>query len=68
MIGQLASGKATSRDVKEEILRRITDGPWGPGTLLPGEVELALPGMSRITPQIRGAIKHVAGVAHVEEF
>jgi GntR family histidine utilization transcriptional repressor len=24
-----------------EILHRITNGPWGPGTLLPGEVELA---------------------------
>lgn len=31
----------TFRDVKEEILRRITQGPWGPGTLLPGEVDLA---------------------------
>lgn len=31
----------TFRDVKVEILRRITQGPWGPGTLLPGEVELA---------------------------
>ena len=25
----------------KEILDRITEGPWGPGTLLPGEVELA---------------------------
>ena len=33
--------KTTFRDVKAEILHRITDGPWGPGTLLPGEVELA---------------------------
>jgi GntR family histidine utilization transcriptional repressor len=31
----------TFRDVMAEILRRITEGPWGPGTLLPGEVELA---------------------------
>ncbi len=29
------------RDVKAEILRRITDGDWAPGALLPGEVELA---------------------------
>jgi GntR family transcriptional regulator, histidine utilization repressor len=29
------------RDVKAEILKRITDGPWGPGTLLPGEIVLA---------------------------
>lgn len=33
--------RTTFRDVKAEIMRRITDGPWGPGTLLPGEVELA---------------------------
>ena len=33
--------KTTFRDVMAEILHRITDGPWGPGTLLPGEVELA---------------------------
>jgi GntR family histidine utilization transcriptional repressor len=31
----------TFRSAMEEILRRITLGPWGPGTLLPGEVELA---------------------------
>jgi GntR family transcriptional regulator, histidine utilization repressor len=31
----------TFRDVMAEILHRITEGPWGPGTLLPGEVELA---------------------------
>ncbi len=35
---------------------------------LPGEVEIALPTKYPITPQIKGAIKHVAGVAHVEEF
>src|SRR5690606_32194035 len=29
------------RDVKAEILRRITDRTWAPGMLLPGEVELA---------------------------
>lgn len=33
--------KTTFRDVKAEILHRITEGPWGPGSLLPGEVELA---------------------------
>lgn len=29
------------RAVKSEILRRITEGDWAPGSLLPGEVELA---------------------------
>ena len=29
--------KTTFRDVKTEILHRITEGPWGPGSLLPGE-------------------------------
>ena len=33
--------KTTFRDVMAEILHRITEGPGGPGTLLPGEVELA---------------------------
>lgn len=36
-----AQDTTTFRDVKKEILKRITEGPWGPGTLLPGEVELA---------------------------
>jgi GntR family histidine utilization transcriptional repressor len=29
------------RDVKREVFRRIRNNQWGPGTLLPGEVELA---------------------------
>ena len=33
--------RTTYREVMAEILHRITDGPWGPGTLLPGEIELA---------------------------
>lgn len=33
--------KTTFRQVMAEILHRITEGPWGPGTLLPNEVELA---------------------------
>ena len=42
--------KTTFREVKAHILRRITEGPWGPGTLLPGEVELAAKfGCSRAT-------------------
>ncbi|MSU91149.1 DNA polymerase III subunit alpha [Rhodobacteraceae bacterium 2CG4] len=35
---------------------------------LPGEVEVELPRRYPVTPQIMGAIKHVPGVAHVEEF
>jgi DNA polymerase-3 subunit alpha len=35
---------------------------------LEGEVALALPEPQRITPQIRGAIKHVPGVVHIEDF
>lgn len=31
----------TFRAVQTEILRRITDGPWGPGSLLPSETDLA---------------------------
>ncbi|OYX44552.1 MAG: GntR family transcriptional regulator [Rhodobacterales bacterium 32-67-9] len=33
--------KKNYRDVKAEILRRITEGDWAPGALLPGEIELA---------------------------
>ncbi len=33
--------KTTFRDVMAEIMQRITEGPWGPGTLLPNEIELA---------------------------
>ena len=29
------------RDIKQEVFRRIRSDEWGPGTLLPGEVELA---------------------------
>ena len=35
---------------------------------LPGEVEVSLPENYPVTPQIISAIKHVQGVAHVEEF
>lgn len=31
----------TFREVKADVLTRITSGDWGPGTLLPSEVELA---------------------------
>ncbi len=34
-------GRTTYRVVQTEILRRITGGPWGPGTLLPTEEDLA---------------------------
>ena len=36
-----ATEKTNYRDVKAEILRRITEGDWAPGARLPGEVELA---------------------------
>jgi len=29
------------REIKQHVFKRIRDGEWGPGTLLPGEVELA---------------------------
>ena len=31
----------TFKTIQTEILRRITEGPWGPGTHLPSETELA---------------------------
>lgn len=33
--------KTGYRDVKAEILKRITEGDWAPGALLPGEIDLA---------------------------
>ncbi len=33
--------KSTYRDVKSDILSKITKGEWGPGSLMPNEVELA---------------------------
>jgi GntR family transcriptional regulator, histidine utilization repressor len=55
----MESEKTTFREVKTEILRRITEGPWGPGTLLPGEVELAEEfGCSRTT--INRAMREVS--------
>jgi GntR family histidine utilization transcriptional repressor len=38
------------RDIKREVFRRIRSNEWGPGTLLPGEVDLAAEfGSSRAT-------------------
>lgn len=34
--------KIAFRDIKTDILRKITSGKWAPGTLLPNEEELAL--------------------------
>ena len=50
--------RTTFRAVQTEILRRITDGPWGPGTLLPSETDLAQEfGCSRAT--INRALREV---------
>lgn len=40
-MNDLQADKVSFRDVKAEILKRITDRRWGPGALLPGEVDLA---------------------------
>jgi GntR family histidine utilization transcriptional repressor len=62
---QTATDKTSFREVKAEILRRITDGPWGPGTLLPGEVALAGEfGCSRTT--INRAMQEVSGLGLVD--
>ena len=50
----------TFRAVQAEILHRITDGPWGPGTLLPTESDLAQEfGCSRAT--VNRALREVGG-------
>ncbi|WP_052362526.1 UTRA domain-containing protein [Falsirhodobacter sp. alg1] len=50
-MGQISSSeRMTFRDVKQDIIQRITNGPWGPGTLLPSEIDLAFEfGCSRTT-------------------
>jgi len=61
------------------LVTRLNDtanarAPKGPVNLvlfhpdLPGEVEIALPGEYAISAQIKGAIRHIPGVAMVEEF
>lgn len=57
--------ETTFRDVIAAITQRITKGPWGPGTLLPGEVELAAEfGVSRTT--MNRALREVADMGLVE--
>jgi GntR family transcriptional regulator, histidine utilization repressor len=60
-----AADKTSFRDVKAEILLRITDGPWPPGTLLPGEVELAREfGCSRAT--VNRAMREVSELGLID--
>ena len=33
--------KATYKDVKADIFSKITKGEWGPGSLIPNEIDLA---------------------------
>jgi len=60
-----ASDRTTWREIMAEIVRRITDGPWGPGTLLPGEVEMARTfGCSRTT--MNRALRAVADQGYLD--
>jgi len=55
----------TFREVMAEIVQRITEGPWGPGTLLPGEVELAEEfGVSRTT--MNRALREVSDLGFLD--
>ena len=55
----------TFRSAMAEIRRRITEGPWGPGTLLPGEVDLAQEfNCSRTT--INRALREVSDLGLIE--
>lgn len=57
--------KVSFRDVMAEIVQRITIGPWGPGTLLPGEVDLAEEfGCSRTT--INRAMREISDLGLVD--
>jgi len=49
-MSDFGNDRRSFRDVKAELLRRITDGDWQPGALVPGEVELAAAfGVARAT-------------------
>ncbi len=53
------------RDVIDTILNRITKGPWGPGTLLPSEIDLAAEfGCSRST--MNRALRDVTEMGLIE--
>jgi GntR family histidine utilization transcriptional repressor len=55
----------TYREVQAEILHRITGGPWGPGTLLPPETDLAAEfGCSRAT--INRALSEVSDLGLID--
>ena len=57
--------RTSYREVMAEILHRITDGPWGPGTQLPGEVELAEEfGCSRTT--VNRAMREVSNLGFLD--
>lgn len=57
--------RTTFRTVQAEILRRITDGPWGPGTLLPSEMDLAQEfTCSRAT--INRALREIADIGLID--
>lgn len=53
--------KTTFREVMAAITQRITEGPWGPGTLIPTETELAEEfGCSRTT--MNRALREISGL------
>lgn len=59
------TARVTFRAVQAEILRRITDGPWGPGALLPSESDLAVDfGCSRAT--VNRALREVAALGLID--
>ena len=60
-----APEKTSYREVMAKILARITQGPWGPGTALPGEVELAEEfGCSRST--MNRALQEIADLGYID--
>lgn len=57
--------KATYRQVKSDILSKITSGHWGPGSLLPNEIELAaIYGCARAT--VNRAMRELADDGLIE--
>ena len=65
MPGPEPASPTSFREIKADILRRISHGDWGPNSLLPGEVELArMYGCARAT--VNRALRELAEEGIVE--
>ena len=60
--------KATYKDVKSDILSKITKGEWAPGSLVPNEVDLAEWLEGQRMDHVRGAPLHPQTQGKIERW